>query len=143
MKALRLSKKIRFGRGWTMTWPEVLHDFDRFSSVNPQYEPIRQLVYDLHSCAAEDLCATQTMGGNLLLSPESELHWNDNVLLISYQPEEKLFHFEHRTVSKNDDSKDAPIKEAWNTLRLFIGYKFGLKLPELRPNIVAAKRRNK
>lgn len=79
------------------------------------------------------------MGGNLLLSPESELHWNDNVLLISYQPEETLFHFEHRTVSKNDDSKDASIEEAWNTLRLFVGYKFGLRLPEARPDVPIAK----
>src|SRR4030095_2555965 len=70
MKAQRPSKKIRFRVGKTMPWPGVLHDFDCFASVNPEYEPMRRLVYDLHSCSASELHATQTMGGNLLLSPE-------------------------------------------------------------------------
>lgn len=139
MKRERLTKKISFGHGKTMPWPAVLDDFDYFSSVNPQYEPMRQLVYDLHSCAAIDLHATQTMGGNLLLSPEEQLQTDDNVLLISYHPKEQLFHFEHRTVSKMDDSKDASIPEAWDTLRLFVGYKFGLRLPEMRPKFVSLK----
>jgi hypothetical protein len=134
MKAQRPSKKIRFRTGKTMPWPDVLRDFDYFSSVNPQYEPMRQLVYDLHSCSASDLHATQTMGGNLLLSPEEELHHNDNVLLISYRPKEQLFRFEHRTISKQDDTKDTSITEAWNAMRLFVGYKFGIRLPEQRPN---------
>lgn len=131
------SKTIRFRAGRTMPWHEVLHDFDCFSSVNPEYAPIRQLVYDLHSCAASDLHVTQTMGGNLLVSPEEELHHNDNVLLISFRPKEQVFHFEHRTVTKHDDSKDATIEEAWDTMRLFVGYKFGIRLPEKRPNKVA------
>ena len=134
MKPERPSKKVRFRAGRTMPWPEVLHDFDCFTSVNPDYEPMRRLVYDLHSCASSDLFATQTMGGNLLVSPEEELHHDDNVLLISYHPKERRFHFEHRTISKNDDSKDASNEEAWDTLRLFAGYKFGVRLPEARPN---------
>ena len=134
MKARRPSKKILFRVGKTMPWPGVLHDFDCFASVNPEYEPMRRLVYDLHSCSASELHATQTMGGNLLLSPEEELHHNDNVLLVSYRPTEQRFHFEHRTVSERDDMKDASIEEAWNTMRLFVGYKFGIRLPEKRPN---------
>ncbi len=120
-----------------MPWPEVLHDFDCFTSVNPNYEPMRRLVYDLHSCAFSDLEATQTMGGNLLLSLEKELHHNDNVLMVSYHPKEQRFHFEHRTISKKNDSKDASTDEAWNVLRLFVGYKFGIRLPKIRPNDVA------
>jgi hypothetical protein len=118
-----------------MPWPDVLTDFDSFSSANPQYGPMRQLVHDLYSCAASELHATQTMGGNLLLAVEEELHHNDNVLLISFQPDDRLFHFEHRSVSNRDDSKDATIEDAWNTLRLFVGYKFGIVLPKLRPNV--------
>jgi hypothetical protein len=133
MRAQRPSKKIRFRAGKTMPWPAVLHDFDCFNSVNPQYEPMRRLVYALCACASHELHATQTMGGNLLLSPEEELHKDDNVLLISYSPEQQVFHFEHRTISKNDDSKDAGIAEAWPTLRLFVGYKFGIRLPLEQP----------
>lgn len=77
------------------------------------------------------------MGGNLLLSPEKELHFDDNVLLISFRPDKQIFHFEHKTVSKNNDVKDASINEAWNMLRLFVGYKFGIRLPEVRPNVIA------
>lgn len=117
-----------------MPWPEVLHDFDCFCSVNPSYEPMRRLVYDVHACASSDLHATQTMGGNLLLSPDEELHHNDNVLLISYSPDKQRFLFEHRTVSKHDDSKTVGDLEAWAALRLFVGYKFGIRLPETRPN---------
>jgi hypothetical protein len=73
------------------------------------------------------------MGGNLLLSPEEELHKNDNILLISYRPKQQVFHFEHRTISKNDDSKDVGIGEVWPTLRLFVGYKFGIRLPLKQP----------
>ena len=51
-----------------MPWPDVMHDFDCFTPVNPEYAPMRQLVRDLHSCAASDLHATQTTGGNLLPS---------------------------------------------------------------------------
>lgn len=77
------------------------------------------------------------MGGNLLLSPEEELHWNDNILMVWYTPDDRRFHFEHRTISKNDDSKDANSDEAWSTLRLFVGYKFGIRLPNTRPNKAA------
>jgi len=122
-----------------MPWPKVLHDFDWFTSVNPDYEPFRRLVHDLHSCAASDLHARQAMGGILVLSPEEELYRDDNILLVSYQPNERRFHFEHRTISKNNDSKDASNDEAWNTLRLFVGYKFGIRLPEIRPHNVAVK----
>ena len=139
MKRERLTKKISFGHGKTMPWPVVLDDFDNFSSINPQYEPMRELVYDLYSCASTDLHVTQTMGGNLLLSPEEQLQMNDNVLLVSYRPKAQLFHFEHRTITKMDDSKDVPIAETWNTLRLFVGYKFGLRLPETRPKAKMTK----
>ena len=117
-----------------MPWPEVLNDFNCFCAVNPTYEPMRRLVHDLHACASEDLHATQMMGGNLLLSPDEELHRNDNILLISYKPDKDEFHFEHRTISRNDDSKSVSQSEAWMTLRLFVGYKFGIRLPETRPS---------
>lgn len=133
MRAQRPSKRIRFRAGNTMPWPAVLHDFDCFNSVNPEYEPMRRLVYALCACASHELHATQTMGGNLLLSPEKELHKDDNVLLISYRPKQQLFHFEHRTISKNDDLKDVGITEVWPTLRLFVGYKFGIRLPLKQP----------
>ena len=117
-----------------MPWSEVLEDFDCFSAANPTYEPMRRLVYDLHACASDELHATQTMGGILLVSLDEELHLNDNILLISYKPDKNEFHFEHRTISKNDDSKTVSESEAWPTLRLFTGYKFGIRLPETRPN---------
>jgi hypothetical protein len=117
-----------------MPWPKVLHDFDCFVRVNPTYEPMRRLAYDLQSCAPDELHATQTMGGNLLLSPEEDLHQNDNVLLIAYDPAKRRFHFEHRTISKKNDSQEVDAAEAWQTLRLFVGYKFGIRLPEKRPN---------
>lgn len=117
-----------------MAWPDVLDDFDCFIQVNPTYEPMRRLVYDLESCASSILHATQTMGGNLLVSPEDELHLDDNILWVKYDPKNRQFHFEHRTITKNNDSKYATIDEAWDTLRLFVGYKFGVRLPEVRPN---------
>ena len=120
-----------------MPWPEVLRDFDCFVSVNPEYQPMRRLVYDVHACVGAELHATQTMGGNLLLSPEPELHRDDNVLLVSYAPKEERFHLEHRTISHNNDSKDAPATEVWAALRLFVGYKFGIRLPEARPSKAA------
>jgi hypothetical protein len=137
VKGQRPSKKVRFRAGRTMPWPEVLLDFDCFISANPDYEPMRRLVYDLHACASSQLQATQTMGGNLLISTEGELYKDDNVLLVSYHPSERRFHFEHRTITKKNDSKDVSNAETWNTMRLFVGYKFGIRLPEARPNTVA------
>jgi hypothetical protein len=137
VKGQRPSKKARFRAGTTTPWHKVLCDFDSFTSVNPDYEPLRRLVHDLQSCAASDLHARRAMGGILLLSPEEELYHDDNILLVSYHPNERRFHFEHRMISKNNDSKDASNDEAWNTLRLFVGYKFGIRLPEARPSEVA------
>lgn len=117
MNPRRASKRVRFPAGRTMPWPEVLRDFDCFVSVNPEYQPMRCLVYDVHACAASELHATQTMGGNLLLSPEPELHRDDNVLLVSYAPKEERFHLEHRTISHNNDSKDIAATEVWGALR--------------------------
>ncbi len=74
------------------------------------------------------------MGGILLLSPQEELYLNDNILLVRYRPRKQVFDFEHRTVTRNDDAKEAQIPEAWLTLRLFLGYKFGIPLPRERPN---------
>jgi hypothetical protein len=137
VKSQRPSKKARVRAGTTAPWHKVLYDFDSFTSVNPDYEPLRRLVHDLQSCSASDLHARRAVGGILLLSPEEELYRDDNILLVSYHPNERRFHFEHRMLSKNNDSKDASNDEAWKTLRLFVGYKFGIRLPEVRPSEVA------
>jgi hypothetical protein len=105
-KFQRPAKKFRFRAGSTDPWPKVLRDFDDFVSINPVYQPMRRFVYSLYACASGNLHARQTMGGNLILSPEEELHQDDNLLLISYCSEQRLFHIEHRTLSKNDDSKE-------------------------------------
>jgi hypothetical protein len=129
MMPQRPIKPVRSRAGRTMPWPDVLHDFDCFRAANPTFEPMRLLVYDLHACASEDLHATQTMGGNLLVSLDEEPPFDDNVLLVSYNPSKGDFHFEHRTISNNNDSTTVSESEAWSTLRLFVGYKLEFAHP--------------
>ena len=55
-----------------------------------------------------------------------QFHHNDNVLFISYDPEKHKFEFEHRTLSDKNDKKICDEKDAFQTLSLFLKYKFGV-----------------
>ena len=74
---------------------------------------------------ASELFPTTSMH-TLLITDNEQFHHNDNVLFISYDPEKHKFEFEHRTLSDKNDKKFCDEKDAFQTLSLFIKYKFGV-----------------
>jgi hypothetical protein len=69
----------------------------------------------------------------LLLSDSEDLGAGDGPLEITYQCDQRTFHFHHRNASGQDDGKICSEAEVMQTLRLFLRLKYGilLEVPEL------------
>lgn len=125
----------RRSAGKTEPWEDVLQEFESFVGGRPKYKPLMQLVLGVAEAASLILHGRIVIGGRLLLSLDEELHWNDNILMISFDPRKAHFVFEYLTLSGRNDFIECAEGDEWKTLRLFVGYKFGHKLPELNPTI--------
>jgi len=62
----------------------------------------------------------------LLITDNEQFYHDDNELRISYDSQNHKFEFEHRTLSGKNDKKLCGEEEVFQTLRLFLKYKFGI-----------------
>lgn len=67
-----------------------------------------------------------TSHNTLVITDSEQFHRDDNELLISYDPQNHKFEFEHRTLSGKNDKRICREEEAFQTLSLFLKYKFGI-----------------
>jgi hypothetical protein len=111
------------------TWPQVIEWYRRAIAVHHwQFEPMLHLAERIAaSPAASELFPTLSMG-RLLITDGPTFYHDDNVLFITYDQSSRQFEFEHRTLARHDDHKTCAESEAFQTLDLFLRYKYGVLL---------------
>ena len=127
LKQIKLRPKdIRQSRGGRAEpWENIVKHY-RLCIGHWQCEPMLHLVESLAaSSVANELFPTTSMH-TLLITDSEQFYHDDNVLFISYNPKKREFEFEHRTLSHKNDKKICSEEEVFQTLRLFLKYKFGV-----------------
>jgi hypothetical protein len=111
------------------SWGSVVkHYKDLIEQHRHPYQPMLHLVQTLaNSQAAKELFPHTSMN-TLVIASDEEWRPDDNLLVIDYKSSSRTFSFEHRTLSKTNDKKVCAEKEAFETLRLFLKYKFSVLL---------------
>jgi hypothetical protein len=94
--------------------------------------PMLSLVEAMASSPVASQIHGTTSMDTLLLSDSEDLSAGGNTLQITYQSDERTFHFHHRNSSGQDDGKICSEAEVMQTLRLFLRLKFGIlfEIPE-------------
>jgi hypothetical protein len=120
------SKDTRQSRGGRAEpWENIVRHYKRCIG-HWRCEPMLHLVESLAaSSVADDLFPTTSMH-TLLITDSEQFYHDDNVLFVSYNPQKHEFEFEHRTLSHKNDKKICSEEEVFQTLSLFLKYKFGV-----------------
>jgi hypothetical protein len=117
----------RGGGGRTVPWERIVkHYKDCVEKYHWRYEPMLRLVESLAASPFAGELFPHTSMHTLLITDNEQFHHDDNELLISYDQQNHKFEFEHRTLSGKNDKKICSEEEAFQTLSLFLKYKFGI-----------------
>jgi hypothetical protein len=110
-------------------WESVVKHYEgAVEQYRLPYEPMLHLVQTLAKSPAAKELFPHTSMHTLVIGSEEEWRPHDNLLVIDYECSSHTFSFEHRTLSGKNDKKICSEKEALETLRLFLKYKFAILL---------------
>jgi hypothetical protein len=113
--------------GHAVPWEKIVkHYKTAIEKYHRQYEPMLLLVESLAASPVASELFPHTSMYTLLITDNEQFYHGDNELLISYDPQNHNFEFEHRTLSSKNDKKICSEEEAFQTLSLFLKYKFGI-----------------
>jgi hypothetical protein len=123
IKQIKLRPKdVRQSRGGrARPWGEIV-DHYQHCRCGPMLHLVELLAT---SSIANELFPTTSMH-TLLITDSEQFYHDDNVLFISFDPDKHKFEFEHRTLSNKNDKKSCGEEEVFQTLSLFLKYKFGV-----------------
>jgi hypothetical protein len=129
LKQIKIPAKgvCRGGGGHSVPWKNIVKHYRlRIEKYHLGYEPMLHLVESLAASPFASELFPHTSMETLLITDNEQFYHNDNELLISYSPQNHNFKFEHRTLSGKNDKKICGEEEAFQTLGLFLKYKFGI-----------------
>ena len=93
------------------------------------------VVYDqlCAACGAE-LYGNAIMGGGLVLAAHPHVELDEGVILIYFDPKEFRFslHYRNREVEP-EQLEHCSVEDIWHRLRLYLSYKFGIRINEPNP----------
>jgi hypothetical protein len=123
-----LPKDVRQGcGGHAVSWEKIVKRYrDCIEKYHWRYEPMLHLVESLAASSFSTELFPHTSHHTLLITDNEQFYHNDNELRISYSPRNQKFEFEHRTLSGKNDKKICSEEESFQTLSLFLKYKFGI-----------------
>jgi hypothetical protein len=134
IKQIKLRPKdIRQSRGGrAVPWENIVKHY-KLCIGHWRCEPMLHLIESLAaSTVANELFPTTSMH-TLLITDNEQFYHDDNMLFISYDPEKQKFQFEHRTLSGKNDKRICDEAEVFQTLSLFLKYKFGVLFSPISP----------
>jgi len=105
-----------------------------FAEKNKAYHPMLRL-YD-QICEATDsmLYGNAVMGGGLVLAAREDVAFNESVILIYFDPENRTFSLSYRHSEVHPDQTEKCSEEdVFERLRLFLAYKFGIYVKKQSP----------
>jgi hypothetical protein len=123
-----LPKDVRQGGGGhAVPWEKIVKHYRAcIEKYHWRYEPMLRLVESLAVSKFANELFPHTSMHTLLITDNERFYHDDNELRISYSPRNHKFEFEHRTLSRKNDKKICGEEEAFQTLSLFLKYKFGI-----------------
>lgn len=111
---------------------EAGEDFLLFAERNKAWAPMLSLYKQLISSGGEDLFGSQIMGGGMVLSMRQTVAHDEGVIIVEFDPTQNLFSLSYRNRAVEPDQfEQCPAADIWERLRLFVGYKFGIRLGKL------------
>jgi hypothetical protein len=129
LKQIKFPQKgVRRGSGGhAVPWEKIVkHYTDCVEKYNLHYEPMLRLAESLATSSIASELFPHTSMHTLLITDNEQFYHDDNELRISYDSQNHKFKFEHRTLSGKNDKKICSESEAFQTLSLFLKYKFGI-----------------
>ena len=119
-------------RRWSQPLPalkDARDDFVFFAEKNKAWLPMLTLYDQLVSSGGEELFGSAIMGGGLVLATRSDVAHDEGVIVVEFDPRKNAFSLSYRNRDvAPDQSEQVQIAEAWERLRLFVAYKFGVRL---------------
>lgn len=111
-----------------MSWQEACGEIGHMVAKHPTYQPLLQLATHVATTpAATEVHCTYGFSG-WMITDSADLHWDDNILFVRYEPQAGQFEFEHRALTGHRDLQRCPEAEGLARLSLFLRYKFGVLL---------------
>lgn len=106
-------------------------DFSEFAERHPKSACMLALYDQLIACGGEVLFGSGIMGGGLVLASRADVAMDEGVIVVEYDPAENRFclSYRHRELAAGQAERCSPA-EVWARLRLYIGYKLGVRLRE-------------
>lgn len=94
MKPTQPAKRFPCGKAWP--WSAVIEEFQHWVRTRPEYAPLLQLSQELAGSGS----AVQLFPGvsyeGLLITNGPEFYRDDNVLFVTYLPEQRQFRLQYR-----------------------------------------------
>lgn len=72
------------------------------------------------------------MGGGMILASRQDVAHDEGVIEIKFDPRKALYYLSYRNRNVElEKSEQCPAADIWERLRLFIAYKFGVRLKKI------------
>jgi hypothetical protein len=109
--------------------PEGRRRVAAFAEENSKWAPMLALYDRLCAACGAQVYGSGIMGGGLVLAARADVEHDEGVILVYFDPKKDRFsiHYRHSDVQPEQSDVCAP-KEVWERLRLFLGYKFGIRI---------------
>jgi hypothetical protein len=117
---------------WSRPLPalsEARREVVAFSEKNPEWLPVVSLYDRLCDVVGSSLYGSAVMGGGLVLAARADVAMDEGVIIIYFDPSKKQFSlsYRHRDVQP-EHSEICTESDIWERLRLYLGYKFGIRI---------------
>lgn len=89
-----------------------------------------QALYEqLVASGGDTLFGSGIMGGGMILAARQDVDFDEGVVVVEFDPRRSLFSLSYRNREvEPDHSEQCSPTEVWERLRLFVGYKLGVRL---------------
>jgi hypothetical protein len=117
---------------WSRPLPplsETRKEVAAFSERNSDWKPMLHLYDRLCEVCGSLLYGSAVIGGGLILATRADVAQNEGVIAIYFDPSKKKFSlsYQHQDVHP-EQSETCSESDIWERLRLYLGYKFGIRI---------------
>jgi len=119
---------------WSRPLPalsETRQEVAAFSEKNSEWKPMLHLYDRLCEVCGSLLFGSAVMGGGLVLATRADVGMDEGVIVIYFDPKMRQFSlsYRHRDVQP-EQSEICSESDIWERLRLYLGYKFGIRITD-------------
>jgi hypothetical protein len=111
--------------------PDTRKEVMAFTDQNPAWKPMLSLYDQLCAEGGNALFGSAIMGGGLVLADRADVAHNEGVVLIYFYPKRSRFVLSYRHSDVHpEQAEECTEAEIWERLRLYLAYKFGVRISQ-------------